>query len=178
MVIDLVAIHRINVEPMGFKNTPEGIRTYFEEVKRWKHPAYTAVLWPSGERWQWAPIGAPTNHAGGDWVTGCVSIAHVGDFREEAPCDALWRLSVRTVAELCWALDLVPERRTARKGKVAHEVCGHSEIAAAEGRVWRCPGAAWPLHRYRAEVERGRTRLARDLPDVPREERLALFGWR
>jgi len=177
MAIDLIAIHRISVESMGYPNTPRGIRDYFERVEGWKHPAYTAVLSDAWKRWQWAPIRGVTNHAGSLWRSGVVSIAHVGDYRTEAPSAALWRLSVETVAGLAWALDLVPERRVARQDRIVYEVSSHEELARTEGRIWRCPGGAWPIYRYRAEVERERSRLARDLPDVPRQERLALLGW-
>ena len=174
--IDLIAIHRIDVTEAGYPNTASGIHAYFRDVKRWTWPAYTAVLW-SSTWWQWAGVGEMTNHGGKNWTSGCVSLACVGDYRTEDPAP-IWRRAVETAAELCWALDLDPYSSHERAGMRVPCVAGHSELATAEGRVWRCPGERWDMDRFRLDVAAEIKRLRVDLPPVSPGERLQLLGWR
>ena len=168
---------RPHLEGKRWSNTPEGIRGFFEEVMGWRHPAYTAVLSTVWGRWQWADIGAATNHAGSTWARDCISVAHVGDWRAELPSLETWRQSVEEVGGLVWALGLVPTRQLARAGHIVREVSSHAELARAEGRDWRCPGAGWPIHRYRSEVWAEAQRLTSEIgPGGP--EALGALGWR
>ena len=203
MTPDLIAVHRLLVSSIVYPateaearrdglrwdpalvgrrwpDTPDGSVGFFREAMGWSRPAYHAVVWPDGTRWQWAPLSTTVWHAGPRWNPRSLALATVGDWRRESPPEPLYRAAVEVAAEWAVSCDLWPTRRHARAGTTVYEVSGHGELARAEGRVWDCPGDGWPLEPWRGDVAADVERLRAESGALSGgwRERAARFGWR
>ncbi len=158
-MIEHIVLHRIS--PPNYPATFPGVVAFFEEVMKWRHPAYHIVIDTNGHPHQWQSLDGPTNHAGPRWRSNCISIAHIGDFRTQRPSQIIWDASIGIVSNLRWCESLP-----------VSAVLSHQELVKDE-KVWRCPGKFWGMKRYREELS-GIEPLGDVVSPVDRRK---LMGW-
>ena len=146
----------------SWDDTPEGIASFFEEVFGWRD-VYHFLIYPDRAR-QWCPLDKRGAHAA-PFNTGSWGLAAIGDWRTQEPSVEQWGLAVDTAAKLLWSESTWPDK---------DRLIGHGELP---GISKDCPGAGWPMDRFRHDVTAGVVELHREMGMVSPGERRALLGW-
>ena len=166
-----IVIHRLTVVPSGYPDTLDGVMHFFLERHGWRD-VYHFLIWPDRVE-QWCPLDKRGAHAA-PFNTGSWGLAAIGDWRTQEPSVEQWGLAVDLAARLHWSESTWPWTTLYRNRQPHYRLSGHGELP---GISKDCPGAGWPMDRFRRDVTAGVVELHREMGMVSPGERRRVLGW-